>query len=472
MRDEAIRHASTGEVPLTRRAAREALTTSSALVEEAVRTSPSPSLGGIWVKFAQSESPLAQAPSDVEEPEVVDEPAAPAVEDEPTAAEDGSPAVEREAPADVEPPSPLEPVPPDADSSRAPAEPALIPAPEVPAPAPTSRRAARAAELIADESAASAHHRRPRRLPRLAVVAGLAVGGALLLGSSAAMTAMLTPPRAAMGAAADASPSREAQLAAPAPAETLPVPEIDQQPVVADICTIPDFAAALTRGDDEAAVLAAGGGEAFRAAVAEGRAPCVDLRETWRVWAVVNKVRPATPLDYRPTGLVLPDGVRNIEGGALRSDAASALTSLVAAARDAGVGEVALESAFRSFQTQQETYSRHYAERGEQADQVSARPGHSEHQLGLSADVVACSGGCGTLDDLAATAQGQWLAAHAWELGWIVRYAEGATEVTGYVHEPWHLRYVGRELARAYHDGGWRSLEEFFGLEAAPGYLG
>ena len=135
-------------------------------------------------------------------------------------------------------------------------------------------------------------------------------------------------------------------------------------------------------------------------------------------------------------------------------------------------GEVALESGFRSFDAQQRTYARHVAERGSAADLVSARPGHSEHQSGLAADVVGCAGGCGTFDDFAASPQGQWVAANSWEYGWIVRYVEGASDVTGYSPEAWHLRYVGPELARAYHEGSWTSLEEFFGLPAAPNYAG
>ena len=330
------------------------------------------------------------------------------------------------------------------------------------APPAGTRRAARAAGLF-DSEAVHARHARTRRWKRAGVVAGLAVGAALLVGSSAALTAMVAPP-------ADTVQAKMSLTGEPPDIEQLPVPEVRQAPVVTDLCAIPEFAAALQSGDDEAAVLAAGGGEAFRSAVAEGSASCVDLGDSTRVWAVVDKLRPASPIDYRPSALVMPEGVRNIEGGALRADAASALTSLVAAARDAGVGEIALESAFRSYRTQQETYARHFAERGEQADQVSARPGHSEHQLGLGVDVVPCAGACGTLDDLAGTAQGQWIAAHAWEHGWIVRYVDGATAVTGYLPEPWHLRYVGRELARAYHEGGWRSLEEFFALPPAPDY--
>lgn len=330
------------------------------------------------------------------------------------------------------------------------------------------RRAARAAGVVDADAAAPVRHGRPRRLTRrLALVAGLATGAALLLGSSAAVTAIMMPG----GPAADAGAALST-TAAPPEIEQLPVPAVEQSPPAADICALPDVVTAIQSGDDEAAIRATGGGEAFRAAVVEGRAPCVNLGDSARVWAVVDKLRPASPIDYRPSDLVLPEGVRNVEGGALRADAASALGALVTAARDAGVGEVALASGFRSYQTQQQTYGRHLAARGQQADQVSARPGYSEHQLGLGADVVACAGACGSLDELAASPQGQWIAEHAWEHGWIVRYVDGATPVTGYLPEPWHLRYIGPELARAYHDGGWNSLEEFFALAPAPGYAG
>ncbi len=99
---------------------------------------------------------------------------------------------------------------------------------------------------------------------------------------------------------------------------------------------------------------------------------------------------------------------------------------------------------------------------------MSARPGFSEHQSGIAADLVGCNGACGTLDDLAASPQGQWLAAHAWEFGWIVRYEDGRTATTGYLAEPWHVRFIGPQLAQAYHSGGWHTLEEFFGVAPAP----
>jgi D-alanyl-D-alanine carboxypeptidase len=207
--------------------------------------------------------------------------------------------------------------------------------------------------------------------------------------------------------------------------------------------------------------------------VVAGSAPCISLRDAARTWAVINKISPFDPAEFRPEKLVMPDGVRSIEGNFLRPDAASALTALVAAARSAGVGEIAMESGFRSYSTQRSSYGRQVADRGVgQADLVSARPGYSEHQSGMAADLVACGAGCGTLDQLAGSPQGAWLAAHAWEYGFIIRYEAGSTGTTGYLSEPWHVRFIGVPLAAAYHAGSWHSLEEFFGLPPAPGYIG
>ncbi|MFB9644643.1 D-alanyl-D-alanine carboxypeptidase family protein [Microbacterium terregens] len=331
--------------------------------------------------------------------------------------------------------------------------------------------------------------RHARRTPpiRAGVVAGLTVVASLILGSTATVTAAVTGPQPLADPVASTAtmmvdrvdekvasmPAPRSTPPLPAPAQAIPTPQVAAAPAVIELCALHGFADALAVGDDVVAVAAAGGPEAFRRAVATGMAPCVNLADPARVWTVINKARPLAPLDYRPGALAMPEGVRSIEGGSLRSDAAAALSAMVAAAAAAGVGEIALESGFRSHTTQETSYGNQVSARGvELADLSSARPGFSEHQSGLAADVVACSDGCGTLDDLAGSAQGQWIAAHAWEFGWITRYEDGYTPITGYSPEPWHLRYIGPELARAYHDGGWHTLEEFLGLPAAPGYLG
>jgi hypothetical protein len=64
----------------------------------------------------------------------------------------------------------------------------------------------------------------------------------------------------------------------------------------------------------------------------------------------------------------------------------------------------------------------------------------------------------------------RYATANAWRYGFVVRYEKGQTEGTGYNPEPWHLRHVGTALARDYHEGGFHSLESYFGLPAAPSY--
>lgn len=309
---------------------------------------------------------------------------------------------------------------------------------------------------------------RRRRAARVRLIFALAMAVALVVGTTVAVSAVLTAGPVAEASASTATPSALVASPAPPQAEALPAPTIVGSSVAAvDLCADATVTAELAAGDDAAVIVAAGGPDGLRQGVAAGSLPCVSLSDPGHVWTVVNKTRPFQPVDYEPSPRELPVGVRSIEGGTLRSDAAAALSTLVAAAAAEGAGEIALESGYRSYVTQQNNFG----SGGPEVEASVARPGYSEHQSGLAADVVACDGGgCGTLDDLAATPQGAWTAANAWRFGWIVRYEAGRTDTTGYIPEPWHLRYIGTELARAYHDGGWLSLEEFFGLPAAPTY--
>ena len=135
---------------------------------------------------------------------------------------------------------------------------------------------------------------------------------------------------------------------------------------------------------------------------------------------------------------------------------------------------VALEavSAHRDFDDQARVYDA-YAERdGKQAaDTYSARPGHSEHQLGLALDVRGLDRQHELEPAFKDTPVGRWVGAHAHEFGFVVRYPEGQHAVTGYEPEPWHLRYVGPEVAAFMHARrDIATLENLFGLPAAPGY--
>ena len=178
-----------------------------------------------------------------------------------------------------------------------------------------------------------------------------------------------------------------------------------------------------------------------------------------------------SPVGYVPPSLTVPTG--SLVGGGLRDDAVGSYERMQRAVAGSGAGAIALTSGYRSYETQAAIHRNQVDRLGlEEGERLAARPGHSEHQLGLAADVVACgSGGCGSIYSFAGTAQERWVRENSWRYGWIVRYEPGQTRTTGYNPEPWHLRYIGTDLARVYHDGGYRTLEDFFGLPAAPEYL-
>lgn len=183
------------------------------------------------------------------------------------------------------------------------------------------------------------------------------------------------------------------------------------------------------------------------------------LEEPASLWVIVNKKRPL-PSTYVPQ-------LTAVSGGQMRPEAANALQRLLATAESQGVSITTL-SAYRSYATQKSTYQNYVAQDGvAQADTYSARPGHSEHQTGLAVDLG--SGTCNLEACFGETPAGKWLAANAHAFGFIVRYQEGKEKLTGYQYEPWHLRYVGDELAAEIYKSG-KTMEEFFGLPATPNY--
>jgi D-alanyl-D-alanine carboxypeptidase len=181
------------------------------------------------------------------------------------------------------------------------------------------------------------------------------------------------------------------------------------------------------------------------------------------IWVVVNKQRPLNPKTYAPTDLVSVGS-----GQQLRKEAATALASLISGAKTEGL-TISPLSGYRSYDTQVSVYNNEVKTYGKTvADSESARPGTSEHQTGLAIDVGG--GGCGIEDCFGTTAPGKWVAANAYKYGFIIRYIPGKESVTGYRPEPWHIRYIGIELATEMHEKGIQTLEEFFGLPNAPTY--
>lgn len=190
-------------------------------------------------------------------------------------------------------------------------------------------------------------------------------------------------------------------------------------------------------------------------------------------WVVTNKLRPLDPKTYKPQ-LAVPDVKlkRNASADSMHVSRlmAPALEALFKAAAGAG-NPLMLSSGYRSYDYQVTVYNSEVKAYGQaKADEESARPGYSEHQTGLAADVAPADGTCDLQQCFGTTAAGKWLAAHAYQYGFVIRYPEGKQSVTGYEYEPWHIRYVGSDLAAEMHKQGVTTLEEFFGLPAAPDY--
>ena len=301
-----------------------------------------------------------------------------------------------------------------------------------------------------------------RRRQRRAVVL-LALVATLIIALVVVLPRALAPDDAVAEPASTPAPPWSAPASTPAPTPETP----EAEPA---LCETDAVTTALENGSDRDVIAAFGGAEPFRAAIADGAAPCVDLHEAGRLWVVANKRHPLDPIDYWPTPQARPQDTRIVAGGWLLDETAAALDELSADVR-AAAGTIGVSSGFRPYDFQVDTYNRYVSMRGKAAaDLRSARPGHSEHQTGLAVDVVACDSGCGDHDGFGGTPQSDWIAENAWRYGFIVRYEEGRTATTGYSAEPWHLRFIGRELAAAYADGGFHTLEEFFGLEPAPDY--
>lgn len=199
--------------------------------------------------------------------------------------------------------------------------------------------------------------------------------------------------------------------------------------------------------------------------------PCHSITAASSPWVLVNKRNGLRPASYVPSGLVLPP-VPNPNRARLRSDAAAALSRMFAAAGSEGAGRMAIASGYRSYRTQDAVHRNRASTHGRaHADRWIARPGHSEHQSGLSLDIAPVGEPrCRTYDCIGATPQGAWLKGNAHRFGFVLRYESGYTSVTGYGGEPWHFRYVGTPLSTAYHAGGWHTLEQFLAEPAAPTY--
>lgn len=182
------------------------------------------------------------------------------------------------------------------------------------------------------------------------------------------------------------------------------------------------------------------------------------------------------PSDYEPPDLVdvstalasaAPGAYVAPEGIQLRAVLLDDLRAMFVAAEAAGV-HLAVQSAYRSYSYQESTFAYWVEVDGlDVALRTSARPGHSEHQLGTTFDLKSRSGPeAWDLDDWATTPEGAWVAENAYRFGFVMSYPRGAESVSCYSYEPWHFRYVGVGAAAEIRESGLAPREYLWALTA------
>ena len=171
---------------------------------------------------------------------------------------------------------------------------------------------------------------------------------------------------------------------------------------------------------------------------------------------VVDKQN-ALSSDYIPPGLVyLTDyGIRVASADMqLRFIVIEDLAIMFNMAELAGY-KLFIISAYRSYQVQVDVYNYWVSVLGqEEADRSSARPGHSEHQLGTTMDVSVLGLEGDVFEEFGDTEAALWLSQNAYKYGFVMSYPQGSEAITGYQYEPWHYRYVGREIAQLIYASG------------------
>jgi len=180
------------------------------------------------------------------------------------------------------------------------------------------------------------------------------------------------------------------------------------------------------------------------------------IKDASSITVIVNKKHCFSPLTWAPSDLT------SLNGFLLRKEAVEHMQPMMAASVAAG-NNFELSSAYRSYSDQVTTYNTWVAVNGSTtaADTVSARPGYSEHQTGLAADLK--NGSC-VLECFSTTMAYTWLQANAADYGFIERYPSGLSSITGYAPEAWHWRYVGVDIAKDMKSKGIQTLEQYFNI--------
>jgi len=174
----------------------------------------------------------------------------------------------------------------------------------------------------------------------------------------------------------------------------------------------------------------------------------------------------ALPFDYEPADLVTLNVsfARVSNYRLMRQVAADALKEMFDEALEEGITLYA-RTGYRSFEAQEQIFTNFVANHGyDQARRFSAKPGQSEHQTGLAIDITSDSVDHNLSQDFGSTPEGEWVGENAHRFGYVIRYPRDKEEITGYMYEPWHIRYFGVELATELYESG-LTYEEYLGLK-------
>jgi len=167
---------------------------------------------------------------------------------------------------------------------------------------------------------------------------------------------------------------------------------------------------------------------------------------------------------YVPSQLTDLSNKAGAPGTQLGKEAAEAMEAWATGGMEKGVAFYTTSS-YRSYEAQEKLYDAYVLNHGqEQADRESARPGHSEHQTGLTVDVCATGDESKEFGDTTAF---MWASTNCMDYGWILRYPKDKEDITGYEYESWHFRYVGKDLAKAVYETG-MTYDEFWALYLKP----
>lgn len=188
----------------------------------------------------------------------------------------------------------------------------------------------------------------------------------------------------------------------------------------------------------------------------------IDIVNDDSITVLVNKQNSLSE-SYAPSDLVtvsVPTVLENPEVKQMRKVAADALKEMFDKAKESNI-YLHARSGYRSYQTQVQLFNNYVSRHGEEAaNRYSARPGQSEHQTGLVMDVTSKSVNFQLTEQFGETKEGIWLRDNAHKFGFIIRYPKDMEHITGYIYEPWHIRYLGVEVATKVYESG-LTYEEF-----------